>query len=320
MMPLEYRQILERVEAAPHRDAGVVHHHVDAAEGLHGLGHQPLAVLLVGDVGGNGARFAAARAAFLRQRLEALAVARRQRQACAARGERQRQRAPDALGGTGQNDPACPSCMVLRLESATLARLTSYGGWHAINAWAGCCDDSSGSGCGRPCSRPRRRDVADGAARARVLRARARFDGRSRRAVQCHRARQGLPYPEKRSGSLPVEQRRSYFDVGRRRRFWDATHLAPPAAVPAGAGRGVARRFGARRAAGADRGVLGPRAAEGRLVAATAVRRELGADLARAQVLRGAGQRPQRHGGDGRAHHRCARCSMPRRRTTRRGA
>jgi glycerol-3-phosphate O-acyltransferase len=32
-----------------------------------------------------------------------------------------------------------------------------------------------------------------------------------------------LPYPEKRSSSLPVEERRSYFDVGRRRRFWDAT-------------------------------------------------------------------------------------------------
>jgi glycerol-3-phosphate O-acyltransferase len=39
-----------------------------------------------------------------------------------------------------------------------------------------------------------------------------------------------LPYPEKRSASLPVEQRRSYFDVGRRRRFWDAadTRRPPP--------------------------------------------------------------------------------------------
>ena len=32
-----------------------------------------------------------------------------------------------------------------------------------------------------------------------------------------------LTYPEKRSGSLPVEQRRTFFDVGRRRHFWDAT-------------------------------------------------------------------------------------------------
>ena len=31
-----------------------------------------------------------------------------------------------------------------------------------------------------------------------------------------------LPYPEKRSGNLPIEERRTYFDVGRRRRFWDA--------------------------------------------------------------------------------------------------
>jgi glycerol-3-phosphate O-acyltransferase len=48
-------------------------------------------------------------------------------------------------------------------------------------------------------------------------------------AVLCNVAsRMGLPYPEKRSGSLPVEQRRSYFDVGRRRRFWDATHTRRP--------------------------------------------------------------------------------------------
>jgi glycerol-3-phosphate O-acyltransferase len=39
-----------------------------------------------------------------------------------------------------------------------------------------------------------------------------------------------LPYPEKRSASLPVEQRRSYFDVARRRRFWDATHTRRPPA------------------------------------------------------------------------------------------
>ena len=37
-----------------------------------------------------------------------------------------------------------------------------------------------------------------------------------------------LPYPEKRSNSLPVEERRSYFDVARRRRFWDATQTRRP--------------------------------------------------------------------------------------------
>src|SRR3954469_23989758 len=39
-----------------------------------------------------------------------------------------------------------------------------------------------------------------------------------------------LPYPEIRSGNLPVEQRRAFFDVGRRRRFWDAsiTRRPPP--------------------------------------------------------------------------------------------
>src|SRR5687767_6361723 len=48
-------------------------------------------------------------------------------------------------------------------------------------------------------------------------------------AVLCNVAdRQRLTYPEKRSGSLPVEQRRSYFDVARRRRFWDATHSRRP--------------------------------------------------------------------------------------------
>ncbi len=50
-------------------------------------------------------------------------------------------------------------------------------------------------------------------------------------AVLCNAAaRMGLPYPEKRSGSLPIEERRSFFDVGRRRRFWDAsvTRRPPP--------------------------------------------------------------------------------------------
>jgi glycerol-3-phosphate O-acyltransferase len=48
-------------------------------------------------------------------------------------------------------------------------------------------------------------------------------------AVLCNVASQrALPYPEKRSASLPVEQRRSYFDVGRRRHFWDATASRRP--------------------------------------------------------------------------------------------
>jgi glycerol-3-phosphate O-acyltransferase len=48
-------------------------------------------------------------------------------------------------------------------------------------------------------------------------------------AVLCNVAnRMHLPYPEKRSGNLPVEQRRSYFDVARRRRFWDATDTRRP--------------------------------------------------------------------------------------------
>jgi glycerol-3-phosphate O-acyltransferase len=37
-----------------------------------------------------------------------------------------------------------------------------------------------------------------------------------------------LPLPEKRSSSLPVEEQRSHFDVGRRRRFWDASHARKP--------------------------------------------------------------------------------------------
>jgi glycerol-3-phosphate O-acyltransferase len=59
------------------------------------------------------------------------------------------------------------------------------------------------------------------------------FDRKSKAdlAVLCNvTERQKLPYPEKRSASLPVERRRSYFDVGRRRRFWDAsvTRRPPP--------------------------------------------------------------------------------------------
>src|SRR6186713_1145679 len=56
-------------------------------------------------------------------------------------------------------------------------------------------------------------------------------DSLADRAVLCNvTAKAGLPYPEKRSSSLPVEERRSYFDVGRRRRFWDATVVrrSPP--------------------------------------------------------------------------------------------
>jgi len=43
-------------------------------------------------------------------------------------------------------------------------------------------------------------------------------------------SRSGLPYPETRSAALPVEERRSYFDVGRRRRFWDARDTRRPPA------------------------------------------------------------------------------------------
>jgi glycerol-3-phosphate O-acyltransferase len=48
-------------------------------------------------------------------------------------------------------------------------------------------------------------------------------------AVLCNVAsKAGLPFPETRSSSLPIEQRRSYFDVARRRRFWDATIARRP--------------------------------------------------------------------------------------------
>ena len=48
-------------------------------------------------------------------------------------------------------------------------------------------------------------------------------------AVLCNvTARLELPLPEKRSSALPVEQQRTHFDVGRRRRFWDATYARRP--------------------------------------------------------------------------------------------
>ena len=48
-------------------------------------------------------------------------------------------------------------------------------------------------------------------------------------AVLCNVAsKAGLVYPEKRGSSLPVEERRTYFDVARRRRFWDATQTRRP--------------------------------------------------------------------------------------------
>src|SRR4051794_23577123 len=56
-------------------------------------------------------------------------------------------------------------------------------------------------------------------------------ESRADLAVLCNVAgAKNLPTPEKRSASLPVEERRSFFDVGRRRRFWDAsiTRRPPP--------------------------------------------------------------------------------------------
>ena len=54
-------------------------------------------------------------------------------------------------------------------------------------------------------------------------------DSRADLAVLCNATeRLHLPYPEKRSSNLPIEERRTYFDVGRRRRFWDATDLRRP--------------------------------------------------------------------------------------------
>jgi glycerol-3-phosphate O-acyltransferase len=50
-------------------------------------------------------------------------------------------------------------------------------------------------------------------------------------AVLCNvTERLGLAYPERRSGALPIEERRSFFDVGIRRRFWEAsvTRRPPP--------------------------------------------------------------------------------------------
>jgi hypothetical protein len=103
---LEDRQVGERVEAAPHGDAGVVDHGVDAAECLERLADQPLEILGIGHVGGNGERVGAARAALLCHRLQPVAIARRQCKARATCRELQRQCATDALGGAGQDDPS----------------------------------------------------------------------------------------------------------------------------------------------------------------------------------------------------------------------
>ena len=140
-------------------------------------------------------------------------------------------------------------------------------------------------------------------------------------AVLCNvTSKARLPYPEKRSSSLPVEAAPLLLRRGPPAPLLGRHADAPAAAVPAGAGRSAERRFRARHPARAHRGVLGPRAAERGLVAAPAVRGELGADDARAQVLCSARQRPQRHGGDGRAHQPALAARRRAGRTTRRGA
>jgi hypothetical protein len=101
---LEDLEIGDGVETAPHGDARVVNDDVDAAERLHRLAHEPFAVLRIRHIGGHRERFAAGGTALARERFEARRVARRDHEPRAPRGEREGERAPDALRRTREND------------------------------------------------------------------------------------------------------------------------------------------------------------------------------------------------------------------------
>ena len=73
-------EILDRVEARVHRDAGIGDQHIDAAEGLDGAFDKPTAVIFFGHVGRHADRFAAELQAFVTHTVERVRPSRRQRQ------------------------------------------------------------------------------------------------------------------------------------------------------------------------------------------------------------------------------------------------
>jgi hypothetical protein len=101
---LEDLEIGNRVEAAPHGDARIVDHDVDAAERLHRLADEPLAVLRVRDVGRDREGFPAGGTTLACERFETRCVARGDHQSRTARGERQGERTSDALRGAREHD------------------------------------------------------------------------------------------------------------------------------------------------------------------------------------------------------------------------
>ena len=87
-----------------HRHAGIVDQQVDPAEALERLGHQPLALIALGDVGGY---HKDVRAGFLATEgdfVQLLLVAGGEHQARSLRSDSPRQLGPDAVGRAGQDD------------------------------------------------------------------------------------------------------------------------------------------------------------------------------------------------------------------------
>ena len=104
--PLEGREVLDRVEARVHRDAGIGDQHIDAAEGLDGALDKPTAVIFLGHVGRHADRFAAERQAFVTHTVERVRPSRRQRQSRPLLRQLPRQFGPDAVAGAGNDHNA----------------------------------------------------------------------------------------------------------------------------------------------------------------------------------------------------------------------
>ena len=97
------RQVIERIEARPHRAARVIDEYVEPSKTCYGGVDESPALGRIEQIGGYCDRHAAARGTFVREFLQALPVARCEHQVQAAIGKLECQGPADAFRRTGQH-------------------------------------------------------------------------------------------------------------------------------------------------------------------------------------------------------------------------
>jgi hypothetical protein len=131
-------------------DAGIVDQRVEASEALHGARHEHGAVRLPRDVPGERQHLHAARRAVARGFLQARGVARVEREMRALRGERQRQRAPDALGRPGDQHCLAGEAVHLLQPRERRAAVRVWRATHSLSGQRSCAasgaDNARGNG------------------------------------------------------------------------------------------------------------------------------------------------------------------------------